>query len=444
MLNLIKNWLSRRGGAVDNLVSGTIGPEAVLNKKTIPVTVIGAFLLVAGLGGFLVWSVTAPIDEGVPAEATVAVEAKRKTVQHLTGGVIAELPAREAMMVNEGDLLIRLDKATLQSSRDAAEQSFSMAKAAEVRLMAEQKGAAAVEFPESLSAKHLSKSARANVETQRSLFYSRRAALQSDLQVLAEAAANFDAQSRAYEVQLALLTQELSGVREMAKEGYVARNRLSEMERTFSDLMSNQQRALQTAVETRARASQRRSDYLKEVESQLAEFRRDAAIAEEKLRVADDDLSRSDIRAPISGYVVGLTVHTVGGVVSPGRPLMDIVPLNKGLILEAKIHSHLIDRVKPGLLAKINIQTFANAPDLVVEGKVVTVSADLLFEENPNLPPYYLAQVEVTPEGVKELAQYKLQPGMPASVVILTGERTFMAYLLKPLLRRLHVSLTES
>lgn len=445
MFSKFKNGGSSKNDQVEKLLSGAESADDVLRRRSMTGVWIGGAVLAIGLGGFLVWATTAPIDEGVPAQGVVAVEAKRKSVQHLAGGTIGEIRVREAQPVKEGDVLIRLETTALKANRDASEQAFAMTRAAEARLVAEQRGAAAVEFPSDLSAAHLSAAARVSLETQRSLFHSRRASLESDLQVLAEGAANHEAQAATYAAQLEFHKQELAGVRELAAEGYVARNRQFEMERQAAELVGNMARAKQNAAEMRARALQRKAEYLKEVETHLAETRRDAAIAAEKLRVAQDELAQAEIRAPASGHVVGLAVHTVGGVIRPGERLLDIVPADVPLVIEAHVQTHLIDKVKVGLLANISLQTFANAPDLTVEGRVVTVSADMLIDErNAAIPPYYLAQVEVTPEGARKLSQYKLQPGMPASVVIRTGERTFMNYVLKPLLRRLHTSLTES
>jgi protease secretion system membrane fusion protein len=141
--------------------------------------------------------------------------------------------------------------------------------------------------------------------------------------------------------------------------------------------------------------------------------------------------------------VVGLAAHTIGGVVQPGARIMDVIPKGVPLTLEARVEPHLIDRIHPGLPADIRFGTFVSEPGLVVEGKVLSVSADLVADQ-PNQPPYYLARVGVTPEGMQTLGSRQLQPGMPAEVIIKTGERTFMHYLLWPAIRRLATSFREA
>lgn len=149
------------------------------------------------------------------------------------------------------------------------------------------------------------------------------------------------------------------------------------------------------------------------------------------------------IRAPAEGQVVGLAVQTVGGVIQPGQKLMDIVPKNEVLLLETKVAPHLIDRVHSGLIADVRFSSFAHSPQLVVQGKVDSISTDLITEpQNPNIS-YYLARVSVTAEGLKELGNRQLQAGMPAEVVIKTGERSVLTYLLHPLLKRIAASMKE-
>ena len=160
------------------------------------------------------------------------------------------------------------------------------------------------------------------------------------------------------------------------------------------------------------------------------------------MRAVSDDLARTEIKAPAAGQVVGLAVQTVGAVVQSGQKLMDIVPKDAPLILEAHVAPHLIDRVRSDLPVDVRFSSFAHSPQLVVQGKVVSISADLLTEPQTNVS-YYLARVQVTPEGIKHLGKRQLQPGMPVEVILKTGERSMLTYLLHPLTKRLAASMTE-
>lgn len=444
MFKTVKSWFSGTDARVEALNAGGFGAEQGPPSDTRSSIRIGAVMLLLGFGGFLFWAVTAPLDEGVPTQGVVSVESKRKTVQHLSGGIVRELLVREAQTVKAGDPLVVLDDTTVRSSYEAAVQTMHALRAHEARLLAEQGGAREVVFPQSLMAPPQHPLAIEHMAVQRQVFQARRLALESELAVMAESAATYDLQAQGLEAQVEFLRQELAGIRQLASEGYAPRNRHFEVERQFAELQNNALRARRSASEMRLRAAQRRQEFRREVETQLAEVKREAANAEERARALKEDLERTVIRSPADGFVTGLAVHTVGGVVTPGSRLMDVVPANDALIFETRVPSHLIDRAHAGLLADISLHSFANRPDLVVEGKVVSVSADLITDPNPNLPPYYLARVEVTPDGARKLGGLQLQPGMPADVVIKTGERTLMTYLLKPLLRRLAQAMTEA
>jgi protease secretion system membrane fusion protein len=252
--------------------------------------------------------------------------------------------------------------------------------------------------------------------------------------------------------QQTLLEQELAGVRLMVADGYTARTRQNELERqaadvvaALADLRGNEARVNESLAEVRLRQEQRRQEYRKEVETQLSDARREASALNERLKSTQEAFERTVLKSPVTGSVVGLQVQTAGGVVAPGARIMEIVPDDAKLVLEAQIATHLIDRIHAGLPADIHLHAFTNLPQLVVPGRVVTVSASAISNAAaPQAPPYYLARVEVTPEGLKKLAGRELQPGMPADVVVKTGERTLLNYLLRPLLKRFAESLKEA
>lgn len=284
----------------------------------------------------------------------------------------------------------------------------------------------------------------------------RRSLLRSDLQSIEESIQGQEGLLQAYKgmlenrsSQLRLINEELGHLRGLVKEGYAPRNRQLEMERmvadsstAIADLQGNTVRARRTIGELRQRALSRQQEYRKEVETQLADVSREVLSDNEKLRAVTDDLARTEIKAPAAGQVVGLVAQTVGGVVQPGQKLMDIVPKDAPLLLEAHVAPHLIDRVHTDLPVDVRFSSFAHSPQLVVGGKVVSISADLLTEPQTNVS-YYLARVQVTPDGLKHLGKRQLQPGMPVEVIFKTGERSMLTYLLHPLTKRLAASMTE-
>lgn len=445
MIGKLKQWFGREDVSVEVIAQGEKEPQLPLPADTGRLIRFGLLFLAVGFGGFMLWAIFAPLDEGVPAPGQVVVEGKRKTVQHLAGGLVREILVREAQHVKANDVLIRLDDTVARANHDAAlQQMFSMM-AMEARLRAEQRLAEAVQFPDSLNRYATTHPiAGQHISAQRQVFISRRLAMRGSLDVLAENVAANEALAAGFEEQITLLKPQVSGMRDLAMEGYAPRNRQLELERQLAELQANALRARRNAAEARLRITQTRLDFQREVETQLADVVREQANAVERERATQEELERTVIIAPTDGAVTGLQIHTLGGVVSPGQRLMDIIPMDEGLILEVRVPAHLIDRVHAGLPADINFQAFVNLPNLVIEGRVISVSADVLANDQPNVPPYFLARVEVTPEGLQKLGSHRMQPGMPADVVIKTGSRSLLHYLMKPLIRRVTSSMKEA
>jgi len=417
---------------------------------------LGLWALAIGFGGFLLWAAIAPLDEGVAAAGVVAIDTKRKTVQHLSGGIVKEVLVREGDEVNEGQSLIRLDSAVARANHESVRQRYLGLRAMQGRLQAEQTGAGSIAFHPDLQAAATDPLIRQQMQNQEQLFLTRRSLLRSDLQSIEESIQGQEGLLQAYSGmmenrrnQLRLINEELTNLRGLVKEGYAPRNRQLEMERlvaessaAIADLQGNTVRARRAIGELRQRALSRQQEYRKEVETQLADVSREVLSDNEKLHAVTDDLGRTEIKAPASGQVVGLAVQTVGGVVQPGQKLMDIVPKDAPLLLEARVAPHLIDRVHADLPVDVRFSSFAHSPQLVVDGKVVSISGDLLTEPQTNVS-YYLARVQVTPEGLKHLGKRQLQPGMPVEVIFKTGERSMLTYLLHPLTKRLAASMIE-
>ena len=391
---------------------------------------LGFRVLVLGFGGFLLWSAIAPLDEGVSAQASVSIETRRKTIQHLSGGVVRSVAVKEGQWVREGEVLMELDAGVSKANFEAVRQNYMAQRANESRLLAELKGASKIDFhPDLLKAKN-DPLVQQHMQTQVQLFNARRAAYRAQVGGMAEMIESRKAQA-------AFQTQQVQSIRELAKEGYASRNQLLQLEQSQAEL-----RTSLTDLQTNyARVQQ---EYVKELSAQLADVRKEVQSGQEKLQAVTDELSRTQLRSPVEGQVVGMTVTSTGGVVTPGQRLMDIVPKGEALLVDAKIPPHVIDKVRAGESVDVRFSSFSNSPQLVLDGRLVSLSSDVISEQTAaGVMSYYLGRVEITPEGIKELGKRVMQPGMPAEVLIKTGERSLLTYLMHPLTKRLAASMKE-
>jgi len=416
----------------------------------------GWLLLLVGFGGFALWATFAPLDQGISAPGTVIVSGSRKSVQPLTGGKVAAILVKDGDTVTAGQVLVRLDDTQAKSQFEIARGQWFSAQAVEARLIAERAGKARVVFPPSLLSEKSDPSAAKAIELQTQLFETRRNNLESGLAILRENVTGLEAQARGLEEvrkskeeQMRLLREELGGQRELAKEGYLPRNKLLEQERllaqlsgSISDDIGNIGHTRSAIAEARKRMISHQQEYQREVESALTDSQRDAAALSSRVGALAFELANTEIRSPTEGVVVGLAVHTVGGVVQTGGILMDVVPKDEPLKIDTQIATFLIDKVKVGLPVDIMFPAFQQATTPHVPGTVLTVSADVLADPKDG-HPFYKAQIQVTPEGMRKLREHMIKAGMPAEVFIRTGERTMLNYIVKPLRDRLRGSLTE-
>lgn len=418
---------------------------------------IGLWALGLGLGGFLLWAAFAPLDEGVPSPGMVALDTKRKVVQHLSGGIVRQVFVHEGQTVQSGQPLIALDDATTRANYETSRVRYLTLRATLARLEAERTAASAPRFaPDLLAAAQADPLIRQLVDTQTQLLQSRRASLQADVQGMEETIQGQNSLMQSYaamvegrRTQRALLQDELNHTRELVKEGYAPRNRQLELERQIADtdlalteLLGNTARGHRTVAELRQKILSRKQEYRKEVETTLAETMRDVDPEGKRQAALQGELARTEILAPATGQVVGLAIQTVGAVVQPGQQIMSIVPPGEPMVLETRIAPHLVDRVHAGLAADVRFSSFAHSPQLVVQGEVASVSGDLLTDTQTNVS-YYLARIKLTPEGARELGNRQMQPGMPVEVVIKTGGRSLLTYLAAPLFKRMAGSLKE-
>lgn len=418
---------------------------------------LGFWVLIVGFGLFLLWAGFAPLDEGVSAPATVSIETRRKTIQHLQGGVVQSVAVKEGQQVKRGDVLVVLDDGTTRATFEAARQNYLMQRALESRLLAEVASAGTITFHPDLLAKQ-DDFAVQHMKVQQQVFASRRAAQAAEIAAAQQSIVGLEGQingmTRMLEsrrAQASLQSRQLANVKGLAEEGFAPRNQALQLEQaqaelntSLADLETNIQRQRSSVAETRLRIAQRQQEFIKEVSTQLGDVRREVQANQERLAAVQADLGRTQLRAPVDGQVVGLALSGVGGVVTPGQRVMDIVPRGESLLLDVKVPPSVIDRVRAGDLAEVRFSNFANSPQLVVQGKLLSLSGDAVSEQvGAQVMTYYLGRVEITAAGLKELGDRHMQPGMQGEVLIRTGERTLLTYLLHPLTKRVAAAMTE-
>lgn len=435
----------------------TLEGEAELPMDTGRPVRVGLWVLGLGFGGFLMWAALAPLDQGVPTSGQVVVTGNRKTVQNLSVGKVEAILVKDGDEVKEGDVLVRLDSTRARSEYEMARSQWLGAKAAEARLLADIQGLPEISFPEELLQEKDDPRASSAMSVQTQLLRSRRGGLQAELGAMENSLAGLQsyakglsAAQRAKVEQSKLLIEELKGLRELAADGYLPRNRLSEQERllvqlngAISEDLGNLGRTQQSIAEIRMRMEARKQDYRREVENGLADTQKEVSTLDNRIKGLAFELENTEVRAPTEGVVVGLMVHTVGGILAAGTQLMDVVPNDEPLRIDVQIPTSMIDKVKLGLPVQITFPAFNQKVTPQIPGEFVQVAADATSDPQGRFPPYYRGQVVVTPEGMKKLTTHEIKAGMPAQVVIKTGERTLLNYLVKPLLDRTQPALTE-
>jgi len=436
--------------ARDNIYSAPLDDSA--RSAIIAGTAIMAAFFV-GLGG---WAAFAPLNSAAVAPAVVKVEGNRKSVQHLEGGIVKELRVREGDKVAAEQTLILLDDTQARAAVDVFSKQYDELTAQEARLIAERDGAVAVKFPPALIARRTEPDVAAIIAGQTNLFNSRHTTLVGTVAVLRkkisqtqEQIVGLEGQSAAYKRQLQSTHNENDGLRELFKKGYVPRQRMLELERSeaalegqSAEVSANILRARQSIEEVNVQIVQAQSDRLAQVANDLRDVQVKLLEIGPKLSSAKETLRRTEIRSPYAGVVVGLTAFSVGGVISPGEKVMDVVPEKGGLIVEATVTPDDVKDIHAGMRAEVHLTAYKQRTVPIIHGTVIQVSADRLTDTKSGAG-YYLAQVKVDEQELAELKNVRLAPGMPAQVMIPTGERSALDYLLRPLTDSLNKSFRE-
>lgn len=403
----------------------------------------GLAIVLVTFGLFGGWATFAPLESAALAPGVVTVQSYRKTVQHLEGGIVKELHSRDGDMVRAGDPLIVLDDTQIRAEYGMTRSQLVAAQAMEARLRAERDGVDQIDFGDMLESE--SKRAIEAREGETQVFNARRGSRLGEVSVLEKRIGQLNEQISGLQSMINTkrslensYKNEISELKQLLSEGYVDKQRLLEQERKLdilrAEIADHQSEITKTQLqisETELQVLQLNKDFNSEVVGQLSEVQTKVFDLREKMAALEDRLSRVVIRAPEDGMILGMKVHTIGGVVSPATPLLDIVPSISDLIVEAQVSPIDIDRVSAGKSADIRFSAFNSATTPVIQGEVRHVSADRLINEETGMP-YYLARVALTEEGSRALGSLKLQPGMPAEVLINTGERTMLQYLMQP------------
>jgi membrane fusion protein, epimerase transport system len=422
-------------------------PEAVPPDMGIRSAVrLGVIILLVFFGGFGGWAAFVPLSSAAIAPGVVGPETNRKTIQHLEGGVVEDILVKNGDLVQDGDLLLRLESTQSGAVTEQLRSRQLASTILEARLIAERDGAARIVYPQALMNARQDPKFSEAIAAQENIFAARRHGLESQTSILRQRVLQSREEIRGLkdqvtsdDRQLQLVREEIKDLSGLVEKGLAQKPRLlaaqrreAEIEGARAQRMASIARAQQGIGESEMRVIELKTQRLNEVVAELRDVQVELAEVYERLRAAEDVLRRIEIRAPIAGTVVALTVFTRGGVVAPGQKLLDIVPRDDRLIIEAQVSPQDIDVVYAGLPAQVRFTAFSQRSLRPLEAKVMTVSADRLVDEKSG-QSYYSARVELLEEPSKVLDEALIQAGMPAEVMIVTGKRTALSYLVRPL-----------
>jgi epimerase transport system membrane fusion protein len=399
-------------------------------------------LFFGGLGG---WAAYAPLNGAVVAPAVIKVEGNRKTIQHLDGGIVKELRVKEGNQVEAGQTVIVLDDTQARATVTMLAQQSDAYRAQQARLLAERDDGASIAFAADLLQRSDNPQVAAILDAETKQFKIRRTGLAGQVSVLKQRIQEIEEQIRAAQAQhlsqqqqLALIRDELKDQQYLLDKGLTQRSRVLQLERTASALIGqageiagNIAKSRQAIGEVEMQIIQARNDRMTDIAKDLRDTQDKLLDLGPKLQAAEDVLYRTELRTPYSGYVVGLSVFSVGGVIGRGDKVMDIVPTRNELTVEANVSVDDIHEVRPGMRAEVHFTAFKQRVLPVIHGEVIQVSADRLTEAKTNVP-YYTALVKADERELADAKDVELYPGMSATVMIPTKARTALDYLLGP------------
>lgn len=437
-----------RGRSADDppLRTATLGPIAA-----------GIAIVVLGIGGFGTWAALAPLHSAAVASGIVTVAGKRKTVQHLEGGIIDEILVEEGTKVSAGQVLVRLSDTRARAILELMTGRYQVLLAQEARLRAERAGTEQIVFPEELLRHPDDPRVIEAIKGQRLVFEAKREAMASATRILGHRIEQYheeiggrEAQTRAADQQLATLREEMDAVEALLEQGNALKPRLLALRRRQAEIAGERGAGVALIALARQRIAEAEQQILDlrhrrfdEVAEELQAVQAEIFDHRERMRDAADVLDRLEVRAPVAGTVVELAFHTRGAVIGPGEPILDLVPEDDQLVIEARIRPQDIDVVRVGLTTQVRLSAYSARRTPSLDGTVAGVSADRLIERSTGAA-YYLARIELDPAEIAELPEIELYPGMPAEAMIVTGRRTALDYLLDPIINRVDRAFRES
>ena len=406
----------------------------------------GLAVVVLLLGGMGSWAATSKLAGAVIAPGTLVVENNVKKVQHPTGGIVKELRVKEGDTIAAGDLLILLDGTQAQASLGIILGGLDELKARKARLEAESEGIEDVTFPAELLARGEEPDLKKILSGEQNLFALRKAEQAGQKRLLRERIAQlgkevegFTAQAAAKEREITLVAKELDSTQQLYRQGLMTLSRLTDLERTAARLDGERGQLVASTAEANGKIAEMELQIIQidqklrsDVGAQLADLRTKLAELEERRTAAQDQLDRLAIRAPQSGIVHELTVHTIGGVVQAAEPLMLIIPSSTALAVDARIAPGEVDRLHVGQKVALRFSSFNQRTTPEIDGRLQRISADVVQDERTGLS-YYTARIDISADELSRLGAVKLLPGMPVETFIATEERTVLSYLVKPL-----------
>ncbi len=421
-----------------------------------PVALAGYILIFLTFGVFGSWAAVAKLDSAVVAPATISLEGNRRVVQHLEGGIVEEILVTEAQEVEAGDVLIRLSSIEARSNLAVLSTRLDISRLTEARLLAERAVRDEVAFPQEVLSKG-SDVIRAALVDQQDLFEDRRLILKSQEDILSARVEQINVQIEglglqrsAFERRIENYTEMIERMRTGAEGGNIATNLLAqredeliEIEANLGQVISDMAQARASIGETELQRLQLTQEYRERASTELEQVRGEISELIQRRTVAADILARTEIRSPGSGTIQNLKVHTVGSVVRPGDVLMELVPEDEELIINARVSPIDKDNVAVGLETEVRFTAFKTKLIPIMLGTVDTVSGDVITPDNANEAPYFLARITVDEEDIPVEIRDRLTAGMPADVVITTGERTVMNFIVSPLTDAVRKSMIE-
>ncbi|WP_284602743.1 HlyD family type I secretion periplasmic adaptor subunit [Dickeya dadantii] len=417
---------------------------------------LGWWLVLAGFGGFLLWALLAPLDKGVAVQGNVVVSGNRKVIQHMQGGIVDRIQVKDGDRVAAGQVLLTLNAVDARTTSEGLGSQYDQLIAREARLLAEQRNQSSLAATPRLTQARQRPEMAAVIALQEDLLRSRQQSLKLEIDGVRASIDGLETSLGALQKVMsskqseqATLSQQLQGLRPLAADNYVPRNKMLETERLFAQVSGELAQTSGEVGRTRRdiqqqklRIAQRQQEYDKEVNSELSDVQAKLNEVISQREKADFNLANVQVRAPVAGTVVDMKIFTEGGVIAPGQVMMDIVPEDQPLLVDGRIPVEMVDKVWSGLPVELQFTAFSQSTTPRVPGTVTLLSADRLVDEKDGTP-YYGLRIQVSEEGKRSLHGLEIKPGMPVQGFVRTGERSFINYLFKPLMDRMHLALTE-